>query len=49
MVGKAVEERRRHLCIPEDAAPFAEAEVGGDDDARLLIEPGEQMEQQSAA
>jgi hypothetical protein len=30
-------------------APFAEAEIGGDDDAGLLVKLGEQMEQQRAA
>ena len=30
-------------------APLAEAEIGGDDDAGLLVKLGEQMEQQRAA
>ena len=33
VVGQAVEKCGRHLGITEDARPFAEAEVGGDDDA----------------
>jgi hypothetical protein len=49
MVGQAVEQRRRHLGIAEDARPFREAEVGGDDDAGPLVEPAQQMEQQGAA
>ena len=32
VVCEAVEQRRRHLGIPEDGGPLAEREVGGDDD-----------------
>lgn len=39
MVREAVEERRGHLGIAEHASPLAEAEVGGDDGAGLLVEP----------
>ena len=49
VVGEAVEECRCHLGIAEDASPFAEAEVGGDDDAGLLVELAEHMEQQRPA
>ncbi|TCU02293.1 hypothetical protein EV132_1624 [Rhizobium sullae] len=35
MMREAVEHRGRHLGIAEDAGPFAEAEVGGNDHARL--------------
>ena len=35
--------------VAEDARPFAEAEVGGDDDAGALVELAQQMEQQRAA
>ena len=38
MMGEAIEQRRRHLGITEDGRPFAEAEVGGDDDAGALVE-----------
>jgi hypothetical protein len=31
VVGQAIEQRRRHLGITEDARPFAEGEIGGDD------------------
>src|SRR5205814_1000624 len=44
-----VQQRRRHLGIDEDARPFAEGEVGRDDDGGALIEPADQMEQQLAA
>lgn len=49
MVGEAVEKRRRHLGVAEDGGPFAEAEIGGDDDAGALVELAEEMEQQGAA
>ena len=32
VVGQAIEQRGRHLGIAEDARPFTECEVGGDDD-----------------
>ena len=32
VVGQAIEQRGRHLGITEDARPFSECEVGGDDD-----------------
>ena len=46
---EAIEQGRGHLGIAEHARPLAEAEVGGDDDAGLLVEFAEQMEQQRAA
>jgi hypothetical protein len=48
-VGEPVEQRGGHLGIAEHAGPFAEAEVGGDDDAGALVELAQQMEQQRAA
>ena len=33
----------------EDGGPFAEAEVGGDDDAGALVELAQEMEQQCTA
>jgi hypothetical protein len=47
--GKTVEQGRGHLGITEDRGPFAEAEVGGDDDAGALIELAQQVEQQGPA
>ena len=38
MMGKPIEQCRGHLCIAEHAGPFTEAEVGGDDDAGVLVE-----------
>jgi hypothetical protein len=49
MVREAVEQRRRHLGVAEDARPFAEGEVGGDDHGRALVESADEMEQQLTA
>ena len=49
VMGEPIEQRRRHLGIAEDGGPFAEAEVGGDDDAGALVERAQQMEQQRPA
>ena len=49
VMGEAVEQRGGHLGVAEDARPFAEGEVGGDDDRGLLVEPADQVEQQLAA
>ena len=49
VVGQAVEQRGGHLGVAEHAGPFAEREVGGDDDGRALVEPADEMEQQLAA
>jgi hypothetical protein len=34
--------------IAEDARPFAEGEIGGDDDRGALVEPADQMEEELA-
>ena len=39
VMGEAIEQGRGHLGIAEDGRPFAEVEVGGDDDRGLLVEP----------
>ena len=38
MLGQAIEQRGGHLGIAEDGGPFAECQIGGDDDAGALIE-----------
>jgi hypothetical protein len=48
-MGKAVEQRRRHLGVAEHGGPFAEAEVCGYDDAGALIQLAQQMEEQGPA
>ena len=49
MVGEAIEQSGGHLGIAEHFGPFAEAEIGSDDDAGVFIELAEQVEQQRAA
>ena len=49
VMGEAVEQRGGHLGIAEDARPFAEGEIGRDDDRGALVEPADQVEQQLAA
>ncbi len=48
MVCQTVEQRGGDLGIAEDAGPFAEAEVGGDDDTCTFVELAQEMEEQRA-
>ena len=48
-VGQAVEEGGGHVGISEDGGPFAEAEVGGDDDAGSFVKFTQEVEEQRAA
>ena len=49
VVREAVEQRRRHLGVAEHARPFAEGEIGGDDERGALMEPADEVEEQLAA
>ena len=49
MVRQAVQQGRRHFGIPEYARPFAESEIGGDEDRGSLVEPADEVEEQLAA
>ncbi len=49
MMGKTVEQRGGHLGVAEDGRPFAEGEVGGDDDRGALVEPAHEVEAQLPA
>ena len=49
MMGDAIQKRGGHLGITEHGRPLPEGEVGGYDDAGLLIELADQVEQQLAA
>ena len=42
VVGQPIEHRGRHLG-PEDARPFTEGQVGGDDDRSTLVEPADEV------
>ena len=46
VVGETVEQCGGHLWITEDARPFAEGEIGGDDDRGALVEAADGVEQQ---
>ena len=48
-MGEAVQERGGHLGVPEDAWPFTEGEVGGDDDGRAFVKFADEVEQELAA
>ncbi len=48
-MGQAVEERRCHLGIAEDGRPFAESEIGRDENRGPLVEPADQVEEKLAA
>lgn len=45
MMGKAIEQSRRHLGVAEHAGPLTEAEVRGDGDTGAFIELSQQMEE----
>jgi hypothetical protein len=49
MMGDAIQERGGHFEIIKHGGPFAKGEIGGDDDAGLLTQLADQMEQQLAA
>lgn len=48
-VGQAVEKCGRHLGVPKDGGPFAEAQVCGYDNACPFVKFTQQMEEQCAA
>ena len=48
-MGYPIQKRGCHLCIAEDADPFAELQICCDDNAGLFIEFADQLEQQRAA
>ena len=49
MVRQAVEDRGGHLGVIEDGRPFAEGEVGGDNDRGARVEPADEVEHQLVA
>ena len=46
MMGEPVRQSGGHIGVAEDARPFAESEVGRDDDRALLIKAADEVEQQ---
>src|SRR5262249_6989802 len=49
VMSEPVEERGGHLGVAEDAGPFAEGEVGGDDDGGTLVELADEVEEEPSA
>ncbi|MCY1228077.1 hypothetical protein D9M72_403730 [compost metagenome] len=49
VVREAVEQGGRHLRVAEHRRPFGEVQVGGDHHAGVLVQLGQQVEQQRAA
>src|SRR5271166_6697180 len=49
VMGEAIEERRGHLWVSEHARPFAEGEIGGEEDRGALVEPADEVEEKLAA
>ena len=49
VMGEPVEQRGRHLGVAEDGRPFAERQIGGDDDRGSFVEPADQVEEQLSA
>ena len=48
MTHDATQKRGCHLGIVKDSDPFGELQIGSDDDAGLLVELADQMEEQCA-
>ena len=46
VVSETIEQRRGHLGVAEDAWPFAEGEIGGDDDRGAFVKPADEMEEE---
>jgi hypothetical protein len=46
--GEAIEQGLGHLGVAEDRWPFAEGEVGGDDNGRAFVKLADKVEQQLA-
>ena len=49
VMSKAVEQRSGHLGVAEHAGPFAEGQIGGEDDGGALVEPADEVEQELTA
>ena len=49
MMREAVQHGRGHLGVTEDGRPFAECQVGGDNDRRSFVELADEMEEQLTA
>ena len=45
-MGEPIKQRSGHLGIAEDRRPFAEAQIGGDDDTGAFVELAHQVEEE---
>src|SRR5947209_4529312 len=48
-MGQPIEQCSRHLGVAEDTGPFAERQIGRDDDRGALVKAADQMEEQLVA
>ncbi len=48
-MGDPIQHRRHHLLIRKYLAPFAEGQVGGQDQAGALVQLADQVKQQGAS
>jgi hypothetical protein len=48
-VGQAIKQRSGHFGVAKYAWPFAEGQIGGDDDRGALVEPDDEVEQELTA
>ena len=46
---EAVQQGGGHLGVAEHGGPFAESEIGGDEDRGALVEPADEVEEELAA
>src|SRR5262245_2155551 len=46
VMGQAIQQGSGHLCVAEDAGPFTEGEIGGDEDRGALVQPADKVEQE---
>lgn len=48
VVGESIPQGSRHFCVPKYVCPFSEAEIDVDDEACMLVELADDVEQQRA-
>src|SRR5512144_1483053 len=48
-MGEAIQQGGGHFGVAEHGRPFAESEIGGDEDRGAFVEPADEVEQQLAA
>src|SRR4051812_13751542 len=49
VMSEAIQQRGGHLGIAEDAGPFTEGEIGGDEDGGALVQPADKVKQELPA